>query len=474
VSGPATAIVLAAGAGRRFGGGKLLALIDGRPMLQHVLDALAEAGIEDPVVVVGEDAAALDRAITWRGARRVANPEPERGLSSSLQLGWSTAMGVEPVPGAALVVLGDQPLLDPAVISTLLAQPPDPARPVVVGRHGDGARNPVRLEPAAASLVAAATGDRGLGPLLEARPELVRVVDVGGANPDVDRPADLAALLAEAWARRVRDNAAQVERIRETPDGPDFYATVSRTFIADPAREDDPVLEALVRLARPRETWLDIGAGAGRYALPLARHVREVIAVDPSASMLEALRAGMAAHGVEGVRAFEGRWPPDAAVRAALGPDPIADVALIAHVGYDIEAIGPFVDAMEAAARRLCVAVLMEGSPASIAAGFWPLVHGEARVPLPALPQFVELLTARRTNHRVTRVTGERRRWAGRDELMTFLRRQLWTAPGSERDARLLAAVESMAIEAEDGSVAIAGAPDLSVGIVSWAPGDGR
>jgi SAM-dependent methyltransferase len=322
--------------------------------------------------------------------------------------------------------------------------------------------------------VAEATGDRGLGPLLDARPELVRVVDVGGANPDVDRPEDLAAVLANAWARRVRDNAAQVERIREAPDGPDFYAPMSRTFVADPGRTDDPVLEALLHLARPGETWLDIGAGAGRYALPLARHVREVIAVDPSASMLEALRAGMADHGIERIRALEGRWPPDAALRAALGPDPVADGALIAHVGYDIEAIGPFVDAMEAAARRLCVAVLMEGSPASIAAGFWPLVHGESRVPLPALPQFVELLIARRTNPAVTRVTGERRRWAGRDELVGFLRRQLWTALGSERDTRLLAAVESLAIEAEDGSVAIADAPALGVGIVSWAPAERR
>ena len=122
---------------------------------------------------------------------------------------------------------------------------------------------------------------------------------------------------------------------------------------------------------------------------------QEVIAVDPSTSMLEALHAGMAAHSITGIRTVEGRWPPDAAVRTALGPDPVADVALIAHVGYDIEAIVAFLDAMEAAARRLCVAVLMEGSPASVAAPFWPVVHGETRVPLPALPQLVELLAAR-------------------------------------------------------------------------------
>jgi CTP:molybdopterin cytidylyltransferase MocA/SAM-dependent methyltransferase len=472
VSKLATAIVLAAGAGQRFGGGKLLAPIDGRPILQHVLDALAGAGIEDPVVVVGADAAALDFVIEWRGARRVANPAPERGLSSSLQLGWAAAMGAQPGPGAVLVVLGDQPSLDPDVIRTLLAQPVDPARPVVVARYADGARNPVRLEPEAGDLVRAATGDRGLGPLLAARPELVRIVEVGGTNPDVDRPADLVALVADAWARRVRENAAQVERIRETPDGRDFYATVSRTFVADPARQEDPVLEALLSHARPGETWLDIGAGAGRYALPIARHVREVVAVDPSTSMLEALRAGMAAHGITGIRTVEGRWPPDGVLRATLGPDPIADVALIAHVGYDVEAIVPFLDAMEAAAGRLCVAVLMEGSPASVAAPFWPLVHGEMRVPLPALPQLVELLGARGSQPRVTRVTGERRRWADREELITFLRRQLWTAPGSPADARLLEVLEDMAVVADDATTGVPAAPALDTGIVSWAPGE--
>ena len=122
-----------------------------------------------------------------------------------------------------------------------------------------------------------------------------------------------------------------------SPDGRDFYATVSRTFVADPVRDGDLVLEALLGLARPDETWLDIGAGAGRYALPLARRVRRVVAVDPSGSMLEALREGMAAHGIANIGTVEGRWPPDDALRAALGPDPLADAAagIVEHVNRD-------------------------------------------------------------------------------------------------------------------------------------------
>ena len=67
----------------------------------------------------------------------------------------------------------------------------------------------------------------------------------------------------------------------------------------------------------------------------------------------------------------------------------------MAHVGYDIEAIGPFLDAAEAVARRLCVAVLGEGAMTTVASLFWAEVHGEARIPLPALPELLALLVAR-------------------------------------------------------------------------------
>ena len=57
----------------------------------------------------------------------------------------------------------------------------------------------------------------------------------------------------------------------------------------------------------------------------------------------------------------------------------------------------------------------------------------------------------------MTRITGERRRWADLDELLAFLRRQLWTAPGSAADARLLAAVGDLAVVDPDGSVSLPG-----------------
>jgi CTP:molybdopterin cytidylyltransferase MocA/SAM-dependent methyltransferase len=456
------AVVLAAGAGDRFGGHKLEARIAGKPVLQHVLDRLAEAGIDDPIVVLPPESP-LATSVAWRRAARVVNPDPMRGLASSLQLGWAAAMAADPQPDAVLVVLGDQPRLSPQVVHAIVCAPLDSARPVVAPHYAEsGARNPMRLEREAARLVESATGDRGIGPLLAAEPLLLRWLAVDGDNPDIDRPGDLVAAIEADWGGRVRRNREQVDRLRETADDTDHYAPVAGLFRDDPRRQGDDVLERLLAIARPADTWLDVGAGAGRYAFPLALAVREVIAVDPSAAMVSALGEGKREHGIENVRVVEGRWPGAA---DELGRMPVADVSFIANVGHDTEEIGPFVDALEAAARRECLAVMQEHPPAAAAAPFFEAVHGEARSPLPALNDFVDLLVARGTPPDVELLDRPPRAWRDRDEILTFLRRQTWVVAGGAGDARLQAALDA----ALDPDGHFRTAPSR-VGIVRWTP----
>ena len=467
--------MLAAGAGTRFGGAKLEARVDGKPILQHVLDALAEAGLDDPVVVVAGQPFRV--RMDWWRAEQVVNPDPSRGLSSSLRIGWDAALIGKPAgesPEALIVALGDQPLVRPEVIRALAAAPLDASRPIIAPRYeGSGAHNPLRLDATAARLVKQVSGDRGLGPLLAAQPELVRWLDTPGDNPDVDSQDDLARVAEIAWADRVRRNRQQVDRLRETPDGPDFYRAVSAIFRDDPDRAGDPVLDALRRHARRDDTWLDIGAGAGRYALPLARTVGNVIALDPSPSMLDSLHGAMRQHRIDNVSVVAGRWPE--AIDAELGPLAHAgalpvDVSLIAHVGYDVEAIGPFVDAMERASRRECLAVLMERSPAVLAEPFWPPLHQEARVPLPALPAFVDLLAARGRRPTVEMVEASRRRWANRDEVERYVRRQTWVASGTSKERRMQELLDDWLVANDDGTVGLSIAEPLKIGLVAWQP----
>jgi molybdenum cofactor cytidylyltransferase len=458
-------LILAAGSGSRFGGGKLLARLAGRPILQHVLDRLAEAGVSEVVVVLGRDAAEVERAIDWRAERRVVNPDPGRGLSSSLQLGMA-ALGDD--PGGVLIALGDQPLVTAETIRALLDAPVDPGRPVVVPVHPDDpGRNPVFVRRAGFGLAAEAAGDRGLGPVLALHPEAVQDVPISGDNPDVDTRDDLALAAEAAWAARVRANRDQVERIREVSDGADFYAPVRSLFRADPTRTDDPILAELLRLVRSGDRWLDVGAGAGRFALPIARMLDDsggsVVALDASPSMLEALREIAEDYAIENVRTIEARWPT--ADPAAFD----ADVSLIAHVGYDVDEIGRFVESLEAAASRLCVAVMTEQPPASAADPFWPLVHGEPRSTLPALPDLVDLLRARGRDPAVSRMAGVPRRFESRDALRGFVQRQLWIDPAGAKAGRLERALDDLAAQDGDGWI-ITGRIQSETGVVTWHP----
>lgn len=193
-AGSVSAIVLAAGGSSRFGSPKTLATLASRPLLQHVLDVTDRLGFREVVVVLGRDADDIERLLRWRVEKRVRNPHPEAGLSSSLRIGLAS---VDPASEGALLLLGDQPLVREDVISRLLTGFESAARPIVVPRYlGGGGPNPLLIYRAAWPIALETKGDRGLGPLLRDHPDLVLEIEMAGSNPDVDTPEDLARLEA--------------------------------------------------------------------------------------------------------------------------------------------------------------------------------------------------------------------------------------------------------------------------------------
>lgn len=192
MSEPFAAVVLAAGLGTRFGGAKMLARLEGRPILQHVLDALAAVDPADTIVVLGPNAEDLEAAIEWRSSRRIVNPHPERGLAGSLKAGVAAAAATDVQFGidGILICLGDQPRLRPDVVRAIVEAETD--RPIVAPRYADdGSRNPVMLRRPAWPRAMEASGDSGLGAFIKAHPDLVLEIPFSGGNPDVDRPYDL-------------------------------------------------------------------------------------------------------------------------------------------------------------------------------------------------------------------------------------------------------------------------------------------
>jgi SAM-dependent methyltransferase len=282
-----------------------------------------------------------------------------------------------------------------------------------------------------------------------------------GIQADALRPSETDAL--DAWTDRVRADRRQVDSVREVADPADFYAPVADRFRLDPRRTDDPTLEVLLSLAAVGQTWLDVGSGGGRFALPLALQVDEVVCVEPSPSMVAVLREGMLEHGIRNITIVPERWP--VASVGDLGP---TDIALMAHIGYDIEEIGPFLEAAESAARQRCIAVMGEGAMTTVASMFWAAVHGEPRVALPALPELVTLLLARGRIPEIGLVERVPPSFDSMDDLLAMARRQLWVRPGSAKDAALRELVQDRAEERE-GRFALEWVP-TRIGIVTWEP----
>jgi CTP:molybdopterin cytidylyltransferase MocA len=132
------AIVLAAGEGRRYGGPKQLHAVDGVPMLERVLAALAESEIGERVVVLGARAGDVLAAVDLHGARVVVSRAWRDGQAASLHAGLAA---LPEDADRALVVLGDGPGLDPEAVRRMAAAPA--GERVLAADYGAGRSHPV-------------------------------------------------------------------------------------------------------------------------------------------------------------------------------------------------------------------------------------------------------------------------------------------------------------------------------------------
>lgn len=188
------AVVLAAGASRRLGRPKQLLPVGGRPLLAWTLDALRAIEPAQIVLVLGHQAHAIAGALDLHDVDITINSSYAEGQSSSLHAGLRAIRGEI---DAALLVTGDQPLIDPAHLRNLSAAYLAGLQPIVATDYGDHLGVPLLLARSAWPLTDAIRGDQGARALFRNHPELVACV----ASPDqrmaldVDTEEDYAMLL---------------------------------------------------------------------------------------------------------------------------------------------------------------------------------------------------------------------------------------------------------------------------------------
>jgi molybdenum cofactor cytidylyltransferase len=182
-------IVLAAGAGTRFGGAKQLAELDGRPLLEHAVRAMTASPVDTVVVVLGANAADVAAAVDLHGVEAMACERWHEGQAASLACGLAELGHCE----AVVVTLGDQPRLSPDAIHRVIGARGQGAVAVRATYHGEPG-HPVLLEQELFDRLRDIRGDHGVRKLLLDVPTReVPCEDLGGGE-DVDTLAQLDAL----------------------------------------------------------------------------------------------------------------------------------------------------------------------------------------------------------------------------------------------------------------------------------------
>jgi molybdenum cofactor cytidylyltransferase len=181
-------LILAAGAGTRFGSTKQLAQLRGRPLLEHAIEAMLGTALERVVVVLGHEASLIHSRVDFGRAAVVVADDWATGQAASLRRGISAVEDAD----AVVITLGDQPFITSEVITASLAQLPgyDAVRAIYDGRPG----HPVVFGRPVMAAVGAIRGDVGAREILaNFRVNRWEASHLASAV-DVDTPEELRAL----------------------------------------------------------------------------------------------------------------------------------------------------------------------------------------------------------------------------------------------------------------------------------------
>lgn len=179
---------------------------------------------------------------------------------------------------------------------------------------------------------------------------------------------------AQQWADELAAWAVDPEILAAAPEPSDDLPP--EVFAAGQDRTPSPLAELARSALRPGGGVLDVGAGAGATSLDVVPPDGHLHAVDTQPSMLRALEAAARDRGLD-VTTYVGTWP-DVADQV-----PGCDVAVCAHVLYNVPDLAPFATALTSKTRDLVVVELTGTHPLRRLAPIWEAVHGQ---PLPTGP----------------------------------------------------------------------------------------
>ncbi|MDA1257358.1 MAG: methyltransferase domain-containing protein [Chloroflexi bacterium] len=277
------------------------------------------------------------------------------------------------------------------------------------------------------------------------------------------RITDAALECAGAWDERIVLEHRQTDRFRDPPEHEDPWTGLAWSF-APPDRDEadlDPAIPAMEAYLGQEDTVIDVGAGGGRIAIPLAARCAHVTAVEPSDAMRRQLESSLVELGVTNVSVIPERW--ETAGLAA------ADHVVCSHVMYATAPILPFLEKLNDHASKRVTVMLREQAPQANFHELFERLHGEKRIALPAMPEFRRLLESLDIEHDVHRLEDRPHgTFPNAEVALARSTQRLFLVPGSQNATRLAELLPGCLVSDGNGVKFIWAEPQRGW-LVTWA-----
>ena len=269
--------------------------------------------------------------------------------------------------------------------------------------------------------------------------------------------------LAREWDDLIFREHEQTDRFRDPPEDDDPWAGFATSFAPPDGDEADldPAIPVVETYLDGYDTVIDVGAGGGRIAIPLARRCREVTAIEPSPAMRAQLESSLTELAVTNVKIISGTWETTEV--------PVADHVVCSHVMYNTRPILPFLEKLHGHARKRVIVMLRESPPQSNFHELFERLFGEKRVALPAMPEFRRLIESLGIEYEAYRLEDRPHGMFPNAEIaLARATQRLFLVPGST-NAKRLADLLPDCLAPSDGVVKLKWAEPQRGWLVTWA-----
>lgn len=184
------ALILAAGGSGRFGRPKQLLVFRGETLVRRATRAATDACRAGVIVVAGDTRGLIEAELRESAATVVENPEWGRGLGTSIRCGLRHLMKTAPELDAIVLLACDQPFVDAATITALVAEHATSGKPIVASSYANTLGIPALFARSCFEALLALPDDSGAKALIESRRDDVTQIEFEQGAIDIDTPAD--------------------------------------------------------------------------------------------------------------------------------------------------------------------------------------------------------------------------------------------------------------------------------------------